>query len=223
VLLRLVPGQAMDRLVASARFGDPGDVVVLQDLSGGAWQNVATQTLDARHLATFKVSVSASRGLDYRVVLQATSAHGPGVSGPIRQARTRVTTGAKAIVPAAPHPMPTATAASPTPSPASPSPSPASPTPSPASPSPSPASPTPSPASPTPSPASPTPSPASPTLSPDSPASSPANALPQTRRDDRLRGMPFGQLGTLRACRPFVRKALFIRTARLGGGTGTAP
>jgi hypothetical protein len=110
VLLLLVAGHATDRLVATARFGDPGDVVVLQELSGGAWQNVATQTLDAGHRATFEVPASDSPGQDYRVMLQATGTHGPGVSGPVRRARTRVATGAKTIVPTAPHPKPTATA-----------------------------------------------------------------------------------------------------------------
>ena len=132
VLLWQVPGHATDRLVASARFGDPGDVVVLQELSGGTWRSVATQTLGAGHRATFEVPASASPGPYYRVVLQATGTHGPGVSRPVWRPRTRLGIGAKAIVPATPHPTPTATAASPT---ASPTPSPSiPPLPSPTSP-----------------------------------------------------------------------------------------
>jgi hypothetical protein len=131
VLLWLVPGQVTDRLVSSARFGDPGDVVILQELSGGAWHSVATQTLGAGHRAAFEVPASASPGPYYRAVLQATGTHGPGLSGPVWRPRTRLGTGAKAIVPT-PHPTPTATAASPT---ASPTPSPSiPPLPSPTSP-----------------------------------------------------------------------------------------
>ena len=159
VLLRIVPGHVTDRLVASARFGDPGDVVVLQELSGGAWRNVATQTLGAGHRAIFKVPASASPGPYYRAVLAATGAHGPGVSGLVRRPRT-LGTGAKAIVPT---PQPTLAASSLT---ASPTPSTTSPTPTPSPsipPQPSPTSPTP-----TPSPSiPPLPSPTSPTGSPD--------------------------------------------------------
>jgi hypothetical protein len=157
VLLSIVPGHVTDRLVASARFGDPGDVVVLQELSGGAWRNVATQTLGAGHRAIFKVPASASPGPYYRTVLAATGAHGPGVSGLVRRPRT-LGTGAKAVVPT---PQPTLAASSLTASP-TPSPSPSSPTPSPSIP------PQPSPTSPTPSPSiPPLPSPTSPTGSPD--------------------------------------------------------
>ena len=60
VQLRLVPGLSTDRFVAVARFGDPGDTVVLQRLSGGTWQAVATQTLGAAHRAVFDVPVTAA-------------------------------------------------------------------------------------------------------------------------------------------------------------------
>ena len=115
VQLWLVPGLTTDRLVAAARFGDPGDSVVLQRLSGGTWEAIATQTLGAAHRAIFDVPVSAAAGADYRAVLQATSVHGAGVSGPVRPPRVRSRIGAKSIVPATPQPQTTATAsASPT-------------------------------------------------------------------------------------------------------------
>ncbi len=84
VQLWLVPGLTTDRLVAAARFGDPGDSVVLQRLSGGTWEAIATQTLGAAHRAIFDVPVTAAAGADYRAVLQATGVHGAGVSGPVR-------------------------------------------------------------------------------------------------------------------------------------------
>jgi hypothetical protein len=119
VQLRLVPGLVTDRLVAVARFGDPGDTVVLQQLSGGTWQAIATQTLSAAHRTVFTVPIIKA-GADYRAVLQATSVHGAGVSGLVRQARVpRI--GAKSITPATPQATatasasPTATTASPTP------------------------------------------------------------------------------------------------------------
>jgi hypothetical protein len=122
VRLWLVPGLATDRLVAVARFGAPGDTVVLQRLSGGTWQAIATQTLGAAHRTVFAVSIIAA-GADYRAVLQATSTHGAGMSGLVRQARVRSKIGAKAITPATPQPTATASAtASPTGSAASPTP-----------------------------------------------------------------------------------------------------
>jgi hypothetical protein len=147
VLLWLVPGTATDRLVASARFGDPGDTVVLQKESGGVWQDVATQSLGAAHQATFKVPVGTATGAAYRARLQATATHGAGVSRPVRQIPRRTGTGAKDITPATPRPLPSAT---------SPSPTPTSPLTSP--------SPTSAPRSPT-----PTPSEDSPTLNPQAP------------------------------------------------------
>jgi hypothetical protein len=155
VLLHLVPGVATDRLVASARFGDPGDTVVLQKMSGGVWQNVGTRTLGTAHRAIFAVPPATSSGAGYRVVLRATGAHGAGVSAPVWQTRGRLRTGAKAVAPATPQPLPTTTSASPGTDSPSPSSSP--------SPSASPATPTP-----TPSADSPVPSPASPAPSPDS-------------------------------------------------------
>jgi hypothetical protein len=115
-----VAGLLTDRFVTVARFGDPGDTVVLQQLSGGTWQTVATQTLGAAHRTVFAVPVSATvAGADYRAVLQATSVHGAGVSVPVRLVRLR-RTGAKTITPqptasASATAGPTGTAASPAP------------------------------------------------------------------------------------------------------------
>ena len=123
VQFRQVPGLLTDRFVAIARFGDPGDTVVLQQFSGGTWQAVATQTLGAARRTVFAVPVTAAvAGTDYRAVLQATSVHGAGVSVPVRLVRLR-RTGAKAITPATPQPTATASAtASPTGTAASPAP-----------------------------------------------------------------------------------------------------
>jgi hypothetical protein len=135
VLLVLVPGAATDRFVASARFGDPGDTVVLQVSSGGTWQDVATETLGAMHHAIFVVPPGAV-GTNYRAVLRATSAHGRGISAPVRQTRAHSRIGAKVIVSGTTQPSPTATppVASQTasPSPSQPTPAPATPTPDPA-------------------------------------------------------------------------------------------
>jgi hypothetical protein len=123
VQLWLVPGRATDRLVAVARFGAPGDTVVLQRLSGGTWQAITTQTLGPAHRTVFAVPIIAA-GADYRAVLQATSVHGAGMSGLVRQARARSKIGAKSITPATPQPTATASAtASPTGTAASPAPS----------------------------------------------------------------------------------------------------
>lgn len=114
VRLRLVRGTAADRLVTTARFGAPGDTVVLEQLSGGTWQAVATQTLDSAHRAIFRVPLSVT-GMDYRVVLQATTLHGPAVSAPSWLAGSRSRTGAKSIVPPTPQPTQTPSASPPAP------------------------------------------------------------------------------------------------------------
>jgi hypothetical protein len=131
--LVLVPGVATDRFVATARFGDPGDTAVLQELSGGTWQNIATETLGPLHHAVFDVPPGAV-GTDYRVVLQATSTHGQGISGPVRQTHAHSRVGAKVIVPATTQPSPTAsaTATSQTATPPPPQPTSAPPPPTPA-------------------------------------------------------------------------------------------
>ena len=138
--LVLVPGVATDRFVATARFGDPGDTVVLQESSGGTWQDVATETLGALHHAVFVVP-SGALGTNYRAVLRATSAHGRGISAPVRQTRAR-RIGAKVIVPGTAQPSPTTTATvtsqTTTPTPGQPTPTPGQPTPTPPAPTPDP-------------------------------------------------------------------------------------
>ena len=138
--LVLMPGVATDRFVASARFGDPGDTVVLQESSGGTWQDVATETLGVLHRAIFVVSPGGV-GTNYRAVLWATSAHGQGISGPVRQTRAHLRIGAKVIVPTTTQPSPTAsvTMTSQTPTP-TPTPTPSQPTPTPTPTPPTPAS-----------------------------------------------------------------------------------
>jgi hypothetical protein len=133
--LVLVPGAATDRFVASARFGDPGDTVVLQESSGGTWQDLATGTLGALHHAVFVVPPGAV-GTNYRVVLRATSNHGRGISAPVRQTRAHSRIGAKVIVPGTAQPSPTATVTSQTttPPPNQPTPTPGQPTPTPPAP-----------------------------------------------------------------------------------------
>ncbi len=88
-----------DRLVTTARFGDAGDVVVLQELSGGAWDAVARGTLNAAHRASFDLPAATAAGHYYRVLLEATSSHGASVSAPVREPRIRAAIGASAIVP----------------------------------------------------------------------------------------------------------------------------
>lgn len=130
--LVLVPGVSTDRFVASARFGDPGDSVVLQKSSGGTWQDVATETLGVLHRAIFVIPPGAV-GTNYRAVLRATSAHGRGISTPVRQTRAHSRIGAKVIVPGTTQPSPTATVTSQTttPTPGQPTPTPPAPTPDP--------------------------------------------------------------------------------------------
>lgn len=57
----------------------PGDVVVLQELSGGVWIDAASRTLGLQARATFPV-VS---GQTYRVALRATLTHGHAVSAAV--------------------------------------------------------------------------------------------------------------------------------------------
>jgi len=98
VLLWQAPAPpGMNRLVAGARFGDPGDVVTLQELSAGSWQSVATQALGAGHRASFDLAAGPSGGHYYRVLLQATSAHGASVSKPVFEPRVKAAIGAHVI------------------------------------------------------------------------------------------------------------------------------
>jgi hypothetical protein len=144
-----------DRLMVSSRFGDVGDVVVLEALSGSSWQRVASEPLNAAHRASFELPAATSGGQYYRAVLQATAAHGASVSEQVFE--PRVLAGDEAILPhpvvirpglrghhtthhkapvsskkGSPTPDPTPSSASPVPtSSGSPSPSPASPSPGP--------------------------------------------------------------------------------------------
>jgi hypothetical protein len=70
-----------DTLTATAPFADTGDVVVLQELSGGSWHSVAEHELDQDHLASFTVRIPKSGGREYRVVIPPTRFHGRSVSG----------------------------------------------------------------------------------------------------------------------------------------------
>jgi hypothetical protein len=85
VVLRAMPGS----LRASARFGDPGDAVVLQELSGGAWISVASQRLGAMHRAIFTVPAGSPAGQEFRVVLKATGEHAAAVSDEVSPPRAR--------------------------------------------------------------------------------------------------------------------------------------
>ena len=78
----LLPGRA--RLTVTAPLADPGDVVVLQKWSGGAWHPVAAHLLGPGHRAFFTVLIPMAGGAEYRVVLPRTIAHGRSVSGPVR-------------------------------------------------------------------------------------------------------------------------------------------
>ena len=83
----------INRLVAQARFGDIGDVVVLEELTDGAWQNVASQPLDAAHRASFDLPPGQAAGHYYRAVLQATGTHSASVSVPVHEPPVKTLTG----------------------------------------------------------------------------------------------------------------------------------
>ncbi|WP_300603589.1 hypothetical protein [Trebonia sp.] len=95
-----------DRLLAEARFGDAGDAVVLQELSGGTWEAVASGTLNPAHRASFDLPAAKAAGQYYRVLLRATGVHGASVSAPVREPRVRAAIGASAIVPQPTVPAP---------------------------------------------------------------------------------------------------------------------
>lgn len=92
----------VNRLVADSRFGDAGDVVVLEELDGSAWQSVANQPLDIAHRASFDLPRAGSAGHYYRAILQATSTHGASVSRAVREPPAKSLTGAHTIIP---HPV----------------------------------------------------------------------------------------------------------------------
>jgi hypothetical protein len=78
----LLPGR--DRLTVLAPFADPGDVVVLQERSGGVWHRVAAHVLGPDDRAFFSVLIPAAGDAEYRVVLPRTIAHGRSVSSPVQ-------------------------------------------------------------------------------------------------------------------------------------------
>jgi hypothetical protein len=83
------PKRGTDLLTAVAPFADPGDPVVLQELSEGVWHRIDEHWLDQGHEASFTVRIPASGGLEYRVVLPPTSRHGRSRSSPVRVAPVR--------------------------------------------------------------------------------------------------------------------------------------
>jgi hypothetical protein len=83
------PKQGTDVLTAVAPFADPGDPVVLQELSGTVWRRVGEHLLGPGHQASFTVRIPKSGHLEYRVVLPKTSRHGRSRSGQVRVAPVR--------------------------------------------------------------------------------------------------------------------------------------
>jgi hypothetical protein len=78
VVPALRPGLA--RLTVGAPFAQAGDVVVLQELSGGVWHRVGVRRLGQDHLAFFTVLRPLSGDVAYRVVIPRTATHGRSVS-----------------------------------------------------------------------------------------------------------------------------------------------
>jgi len=103
VSLDLAPGKraGSETLMAFAPFGDPGDAVVLQELSHGVWHGIGEHVLDRSHQASFTVRIPRSGGREYRVVLRRTSSHGASVSARVRVAAP------SAPVPQSARPRPT--------------------------------------------------------------------------------------------------------------------
>ncbi len=97
VSLHLAPGRSpgVDTLTATAPFADTGDIVILQELSGGGWHRVVEHALGRDHTASFTVRLPKSGGLEYRVVVPPTRSHGSSVSGRVRVAAPPGPSGAK--------------------------------------------------------------------------------------------------------------------------------
>jgi hypothetical protein len=91
VSLHLAAGRkrGTDLLTAAAPFANPGDPVVLQELSGNVWHSVGEHLLGPGHQASFIVRIPKSGGLEYRVVLAKTSRHGRSRSNLVRVAPAR--------------------------------------------------------------------------------------------------------------------------------------
>lgn len=91
VSLELAAGQkkGTDVLTAVAPFADPGDPVVLQELSGTVWRRVGEHLLGPGRQASFTVRIPKSGGLEYRVVLPRTTRHDRSRSNRVRVAPAR--------------------------------------------------------------------------------------------------------------------------------------
>jgi hypothetical protein len=98
VSLQLAAGGSpgVDTLTATVPFADTGDVVVLQELSGGSWHAVGQRALDQDHLASFTVRIPKSGHREYRVVVPPTRSHGSSVSGRVRVAAQAAPSSGKA-------------------------------------------------------------------------------------------------------------------------------
>jgi hypothetical protein len=80
VMIPLLEVHAMGTTLTVRAFGAaPGEVVILQELSGGAWINVTTRKLGPQGGAAFPVI----SGQTYRVALRPTLTHGRAVSTPV--------------------------------------------------------------------------------------------------------------------------------------------
>jgi hypothetical protein len=78
------PRAGLDVLTARAPSAAAGDVIVLQERTGGVWHDVNRRVLGQDHQASFSVLVPTSGRVAYRVVLPRTAAHGRSVSAPVR-------------------------------------------------------------------------------------------------------------------------------------------
>jgi hypothetical protein len=74
-----VPGT--DIITVSARYADPGNVVILQVFTNGSWHGIARQQLDRGHRTSFTVASGQRRV--YRVLLPASTGHASAVSIPV--------------------------------------------------------------------------------------------------------------------------------------------
>jgi hypothetical protein len=98
VSLQLAAGgsSGTDTLTATAPFADTGDVVVLQELSGGSWHSIGQHELDPNHVASFTVRIPKSGDREYRVVIPPTRSHGWSASGRVRVSAQAATSSGKA-------------------------------------------------------------------------------------------------------------------------------
>ena len=78
------PGPQTAVVKARAQFAEPGDIVVLQSLSGGVWRSIGEEGVDQHHRAAFTVLVPSSGDGVYQVVLRGTAAHASSASGQVQ-------------------------------------------------------------------------------------------------------------------------------------------